>query len=280
MIVLLIATRDEAALLRRNLDHHLGWGIDHVAVADNASTDETQLVVAEYRDAVTTLVFDGDLSRRLPALVEAFRRVEERFGAVDWAGVSDTDEFWWAPETDLRALLGEIPRDVIGVNFDKKLFLPTEVDDAEGPVYCRRIFRTSGPASPFHTSYSQGKSFYRGSWVREYELSGVHWCHDIPHPRWRFEQSLVHHYMVDDEDSFVRKVERLKDMWPQIGVGPTDLGAFKLAWWQLYQEEGERGLREYYRSRYLVKADEIPGNLENGALVRDTGFADFMKSSA
>jgi hypothetical protein len=280
VIVLLIATRDEAPLLQLNLNHHLEWGVDHVAVADNASMDETRDVVAGYGDAVTSLVFGGDGSRRMPALVEAFRRVEERFGAVDWAGVSDTDEFWWAPGTDLKAIFEEIPQGTLGVNFDQKLFVPTELDGTEGPVYCRRVFRTSGPASPLHTSYSEGKSFYRGSWVRERGLLPIHWCEDIPHPRPRFEQPRVHHYMVDGEDGFVRKVKRLKELWPWIGAEKTRLGDFKLAWWQLYQAEGEGGLREYYRSRYLVKAAEIPGDLENGILVSDPTFADFKQRSA
>ena len=275
MIVLLIATRDEAALLRRNLEHHLGWGIDHIAVTDNGSIDETQEVVRAFGEAVSTVLFEGDISARLPALVAAFRRVEERLGPVDWAGVSDTDEFWWAPETGLSTILGKAPRDTLGVNFEQKLFLPTELDRTEGPVYSRQVFRTSGPASPLHTSYSKGKSFYRGSWVREHGLSGFHWCHDIPHPPPRFDQPLVHHYMIDDEDSFVQKVARLKEQWPEIGVGKTPLGAFKLDWWQLYEEQGESGVREYYRSRHLVKAKNIPSHLENGTLVRDTRFADF-----
>jgi hypothetical protein len=280
VIVLLIATRDEAGLLQQNLDHHLEWGVDHVAVADNASVDETQEVVARYGDAVTSLVFDGDGTRRLPVLVEAFRRVEERFGAVDWAGVSDTDEFWWAPGQDLSSILGEIPQGTLGVNFDQKLFLPTELDAAEGPVYRRRVFRTTGPASPLHTSYSEGKSFYRGSWVRDSGLLPIHWCYDIPHPPPRFERPLVHHYMVDGEDSFVQKVTRLKELWPWIGVDKTSLGDFKLAWWRLYQEQGEIGLREFYRSSYLVKADAIPAYLASRALVSDPSFADFKQSSA
>ena len=39
VIVLLLVTQNEADLLRWNIRHHLDWGIDHVAVADNNSTD-------------------------------------------------------------------------------------------------------------------------------------------------------------------------------------------------------------------------------------------------
>jgi hypothetical protein len=116
--------------------------------------------------------------------------------------------------------------------------------------------------------------------VRESGLLAIHWCHAVPHPRRRFERPLVHHYIIDGEDSFVKKVKRLKELWPRIGVERTNLGDFKLAWWRLNQEQGEVGLREFYRSAYLVKAEEILGYLENGALVADSSFADFKQSSA
>ena len=46
MIVLLLVTQNEADLLRWNIRHHLEWGVDHVAVADNNSTDATAAVAA------------------------------------------------------------------------------------------------------------------------------------------------------------------------------------------------------------------------------------------
>ena len=41
MIVLLLTTKNEAEVLRLNLEHHLSWGVDHVVVCDNDSTDDT-----------------------------------------------------------------------------------------------------------------------------------------------------------------------------------------------------------------------------------------------
>ncbi len=276
MIVLLILTRDQADLLRHNLAHHLEWDVDHVVVVDNGSADHTQGVVREFGRSVTASVYDGDVDGRLPALVEAFHRVERHHGPVEWAGVSDTDEFWWSPDSSLGSILGQVPGDALGVNFEQKLFLPTELDRPEGPVYCRRIFRSSGSQSPLHTSYREGKSFYRGEWVRKHGVSHGHWSPEIPHPPHRHELSLVHHYMVEDEDGFVQKVRTLESLRPQIRDHnvPPRLGAFKVAWWRLYEEQGEEGLREYYRTRYVIRAEELERHLEAGELLRDTAFAD------
>src|SRR5262249_24176901 len=119
MIVLYLATRNEAELLRLNLAHHLAWGFDHAAVADNDSTDATQDVLRYFDGAVTATTIRGP-NDRFAALAGLFARIEARFGAVDWLAVSDTDEFWWAPDTDLRDLLARLRPEIVAINSDQK----------------------------------------------------------------------------------------------------------------------------------------------------------------
>src|SRR5262249_23141123 len=108
VIILFLTTRNEAELLRLNLAHHLKWGFDHVAVADNESTDGTQDVLGEFGDVVTSMRI-GDPYERYRALAELLTKIEERHGAVDWVAVSDTDEFWWTPDWELGQLLSRVP---------------------------------------------------------------------------------------------------------------------------------------------------------------------------
>ena len=295
MLVLFVLTRNEAGLLRLNLAHHLGWGFDHVAIADNESTDATQDVLRQFGDAVTATRI-GDPNERFSALSRLLTKIEERYGAADWVAVSDTDEFWWTPDSDLPRLLSRVPDSVIAINSDQKLFLPTELDPAVGPVYCRRTFRTSGADSPLHTSYIFGKSLYRAKWVRSHGVSNAHWSEDIPHALCRLNQMLVHHYMIDDEDSFVDKVKALERWSPQVrdqseaGTAwdepspskerPVRFRAFKTAWWRLYQTAGEDGLRDYYRREYVVSSSRLATCLRRGELVEDTAFARFKRSNA
>jgi hypothetical protein len=273
MFILFVATRNEAELLRLNLAHHLGWGFDHVAVADNESTDSTQDVLREFGDAVSATSIRNP-NERFSALTTLLGDIEERhgLGLADWVAVSDTDEFWWTPDTDLRGLLAGVPEDAVAVNSDQKLFLPTELDPAGGPVYCRRTFRTSSAASPLHTSYRRGKSLYRAAWVRNHGISDAHWC--APLPLRRFKRPLVHHYMIDDEESFVNKVKSLERWGAQLPP-PVQFRDYKMSWWRLYERAGETGLREYYRRQYMISADALPAHLERGELIKDTQFADF-----
>ena len=290
MIVLLLVTQNESDLLRSNIRHHLEWGVDHVGVADNASTDATAEVAREFGDAVSYRRFPDFHERQTvrTAMLDDLR-VGHR---VDWVGVADTDEFYWADGiTGVGELLVDTPADVVGVNFDMKLYLPTDVDAPDEPVYTSRAHRTGSSASPLHTSYRAGKSFYRSDWLTT--ITDEHWCPEVPHPQFRHEEPAVHHYMVQDEDQFVQKVTRLiswapppdgriaRARWkrtPEIERPlPGWSAPFKKEWWGVYQDGGEPAVRDYYRNVYTLVGDRRRAAITDGSLVEDAGFADWSR---
>ena len=291
MIVLLLVTQNEADLLRWNIRHHLEWGIDHVGVADNASEDETPDVAREFGDAVSYQRFP-DFHERQTVRTAMLDELRSRH-PVSWFGVADTDEFYWAEGcTGVGDLLTTVPDSVVGVNFEMKLYLPTDLDTPGDPVYVSRVHRTGSAASPLHSSYSAGKSFYRGDWLTT--ITDEHWCTEVPHERYRHEVEAVHHYMVQDEDQFVQKVVRLIS-WapPPDGRGarkkwertpeierplPAWSAPFKKEWWGVYQQGGEAGVRAYYRDVYTISGARREAALADGTLVRDPGFAEWSRA--
>lgn len=296
MIVLLLVTQNEAELLRWNLQHHLAWGVDHIAVADNNSSDDTPGVVRELGDSVSYQRFDDFHDRQLvrTAMLDDLRARH----AVEWAGVADTDEFFWSPGTDMRGLLAGAADDTVAVNFEMKLFLPTALDHAGLPVFMAREHRSVSPDSPLHTSYSVGKTFYRSSWLTD--VMDEHWDPRVPHPVKRVDElgdrsdAAVHHYMVQDEEQFVQKVTRLIS-WAQPPEGriararwkarpprqrdlPTWTAPFKKQWWSVYQQGGEQAVREYYRNVYTLSAERVREATAEGLLALDRGFATWARS--
>ncbi len=294
MIGGLIVTKNESGLLRLNLDHHLAWGFDFVAVADNDSTDATPEVAASYGSRVITRRF-SDFHLRQTARLELLRDlVEASNGAIEWAAVYDTDEFFWAPDVDLADLLGRVPDDIVAVNFDAKLFLPTALDEPGHDVIGTRAYRSGGADSPLHSSYDAGKTFYRVSWLLTLPLD--HWCprhehlcNDVPHARFRPPEALVHHYMVQDEDQFVDKVVRLVE-WARPPDGVLARALFRMTpkqrrslpkwsaqwkkdWWAAYQRGGVEGVRDYYREVYVIPEASVHEFVAAGTLAHDDAFA-------
>ncbi len=286
MLVLLLTSQNEAELLEWNLRHHLEYGVDHIAIADNASTDATHDVIATFGDAVSSVVFD-DFHTRQTVRMQLLDAVRARH-SVNWVGVSDTDEFWFAAGARMPDLLADVPPDVVAVNFDAKLFLPTARDADQGPVMARRRYRTSFYDTPLHTSYRAGKTFYRGDWLRS--IDDEHLCRNVPHERYRHDVAAVHHYMVRDEDQFVQKVTRLiswapnerRSLFRRRPPDPRrrDLPAwsapFKKEWWSVYKEGGEPAVRRYYREQYTIPEAALTDYLATGDMVFDDAFANYI----
>jgi hypothetical protein len=297
VIALLLVTQNEGELLRWNLEHHLAWGVDHVAVGDNNSTDDTAEIVRSFGDRASYQRFDSFHDRQIvrTALLGALRDRHP----VTWAGVADTDEFFWSPDGDMKSVLAAAPADAMAVNFDMKLFLPTALDHAGLPVFMAREHRSAGSDSPLHTSYSVGKTFYRADWLRT--VREEHWDPAVPHPVVRIDavtgvspDTAVHHYMVQDEEQFVQKVVRLiswaqepdgflaKRRWRATPERERDLprwtAPFKKQWWSVYQQGGEEAVRAYYRNVYTLSPDRVRETIADGALVADPAFATWARS--
>ena len=292
MIVLLLTTKNEADVLRENLEHHLAYGVDHVCVADNESTDGTADVLRAFGDAVSTEVFH-DFAVRQDVRTRLLERLRARHrGRLAWVGVSDTDEFHWMQGRTLPEILAEAPADAPAVTCHQKLFLPSEEDAEHGPVHDRQRHRTTGPDSPLHSSYREGKTFYRDAWLRR--VDHEHRSPRLPGPAVSPPVPTVHHYMIRDEDQFVMKVRRLTAWRERRGLRsrlwyhrlrrafgvplPPYVAGFKAEWWNVLREGGEEGLRRYYRDTYRLQARDLPRLIAEGAIVRDDAFGDWCRA--
>ena len=287
MIVLLLTSQNEAAALRLNLEHHLNYGIDKIAVADNASTDETQDVIAEFGPDVSCTIFD-DFHQRQLVRMAMLNDIRARH-AVEWVGVCDTDEFFFAHGDMPRDVLREVPPNIVAANFIGQLFLPTALDAAHGSFLTQRRYRTTLQTSRLHTSYKEGKTFYRSDWLTA--IDHEHLCLTVPHDIHRHPVGAFHHYMVRDEDQFVNKVSRLiawskepppakkllrRAAAPQL---PKWSSWFKKEWWQTYVDGGEAAVRDYYRTRYTLSEHDVARHTEAGELTFDESLAKHWEST-
>ena len=130
MIAILLNTKNEGPLLDLNLSHHLGWGIDHICVADNHSTDATAEICRSHGPAVSYQQYDDFHQRQTNRHLMLHRLMEETNGAVEWAAISDTDEFLYRA-TPIREILADVPAEIVAVEFRCKAVSPDRARSAK-----------------------------------------------------------------------------------------------------------------------------------------------------
>jgi hypothetical protein len=145
-LVMTILVRDEEDILTTNLEHHFAAGVDHVIATDNLSTDGTTDLLRAYEAAghLTLINETGDDYSQARWVTRMARLAATEFGA-DWIINNDADEFWWAPDHDLPALLDAVPDDVHAVRAQRANFIARPDDDQ--PFWQRMTIRQQ-PAQP------------------------------------------------------------------------------------------------------------------------------------
>ena len=97
-LAMTLLVRDEADIVRENLEFHLARGVDHIIATDNGSSDGTVEILEDYaRAGVLTLFHEPsrDFQKEIWVTRMAFLARDE-FGA-DWILNNDADEFWRPP---------------------------------------------------------------------------------------------------------------------------------------------------------------------------------------
>ena len=105
-----LLARDEADIVRENLDFHLNAGVDFVIAMDNRSQDGTTEILESYaKEGQLHLIRqDGEYLRQADWITEMGRLAATDYGA-DWVIHSDADEFWWPRGESLKDVLASIP---------------------------------------------------------------------------------------------------------------------------------------------------------------------------
>ena len=98
-----LLVRDEADIIRTNIEFHLAQGVDAVIAIDNGSRDGTREILDDYARANVAVVFDepGRDYAQSTWVTRAALHARDEMGA-DWIINSDADEFWAAPGTTLK----------------------------------------------------------------------------------------------------------------------------------------------------------------------------------
>lgn len=117
-IVMTLMVRDEADIIAAMVEHHIAQGVDLIIATDNASSDGTREILAQYAEiGVVELHDDPRVEKQQAEVVTSMaRRAFTEHGAA-WVINADADEFWFARSGGTIAeALAAVPEDVQSYN--------------------------------------------------------------------------------------------------------------------------------------------------------------------
>lgn len=105
-LVMALVIRDEADIIRDNIEFHLARGVDAVVAVDNGSIDGTRDILDEYQRAGVALVIDAPEHIRAQGewMTKAAHIARDTLSA-DWVLNNDADEFWEPASGTLKQII-------------------------------------------------------------------------------------------------------------------------------------------------------------------------------
>lgn len=157
-LAMTLLVRDEADVIRSNLDFHLHAGVDVVIVTDHGSVDGTREILEEYeRQGCVDLLHErADSEFRQREWMTRMARLAATKHGADWVISSDADEFWWPRGGSLEQVLEAIPSRYGIVQTFVRHFVPVAAGD--GSFDERMIYRLS-PHAAIHDPTSPWRPF-------------------------------------------------------------------------------------------------------------------------
>jgi glycosyltransferase involved in cell wall biosynthesis len=94
MLVMTLLVKNEADIIKYNLDHHLSSGVDKVIVMDNNSSDGTRDILESYQKDLVSIIDQPSNSYYQSVWVTEMNKLAKRMGA-NYIINADADEFFY-----------------------------------------------------------------------------------------------------------------------------------------------------------------------------------------
>lgn len=265
-LVMTLLVRDEADILRENIEFHLSHGVDMIIATDNLSVDATKDILMEYQNqGLLEYIFESRDNYHQSEWVTRMARLAKTKHDADWVINSDADEFWW-PETagSLKQVFEQIPENIDGINIERYNFVP--IISQNQPFYHSMIFREvksfnhSGNLLPPKTCHRGNENIHirQGNHIIRFENNKK--------PEIQKSQAIsILHFPVRTKEQMTNKIIKGGRAYKRSGLN-LRIGS---AWRDLYAKYQQDGLVEYFEEIFYF-SQRVTTELEDRILVEDT----------
>jgi glycosyltransferase involved in cell wall biosynthesis len=284
-LIMILLVRDEVDIVRKNIEFHLNNGVDHVIAIDNGSIDGTRDILADLARSTPVTIQDEPARDYAQStwVTRAIFQAREALHA-DWIFSNDADEFWIAPDLQIKDVLNNTSAHMLQVTRRNMVYAydaPPENGDWAGGLVYRVAVPMLRPAiddiytaplpCPYFYMNLPPKVIFRAEGFREIGM-GNHGAVFETKVDTALTDMVIYHYPVRSAAQFERKV---------IQGGAAFLNHKNLGkmtgwhWRRWHRMEQAEGIGAPLREALPSQAD-IAADLAAGRLLYDTRGRDVL----
>lgn len=263
-LAMTMVVRDEEDILEKNIEYHLGAGVDKIIVMDNGSVDGTMDILDKYQKK-GVVDYEVKKERNFSQgiwMSQLMSKATKKYGA-DFVINSDADEFWVPRYFNLKTMiLADSDFDVISVAV--RNYLPigrdkTQFFDFGDFLYC---------VSKTIPIPSLEERKVEDLWLYEYarklitssKVTGIGYGNDTAVSSDSLKKILtnnilIHHFPVRSWENFERKVKIGGENLARSQNKDLTISWQRRWWYQIYLDGNLKD--EYRRQTMIDKLDEL-----------------------
>ena len=267
-----LLVRDNADLLRDNIEYHRAQGIDYFIITDNGSEDETCDIARAYAaQGLAELWREAEDTYDQARWVTRMARAAHVEHAADWVINNDADEFWTTKGGTLRDRLAEAPATCDAIYVERHNFPPVNdaCDDYLQSMVYRETLSLNAVGEPL-----PGKLAHRGRpdvcvamGNHDAQVSGVSFSRCV------LEGVEIHHFPVRNYAEFENKIVKGGRALLRNVALPERVA---ITWRRLYLRWQAGGLPAWFAEQQLTP-ENIQAGLASGELTVCTAIRDALR---
>ncbi len=271
-LVMTLLARDEADVIKENIEYHLAQGVDFIIATDHLSVDGTSDILRDYeKQGVLHYIREEGVFSQNMWVTRMARMAGQEHGA-DWIINNDADEFWWPLKGSLKKTFKNIYRWKNVLVAQRHNFVP--VEGGESPFYKSMVWRQKNSLNPIGNPLPPKVAHRANDNVvvahGNHSVSGMGWGGEV--------HGLVEvfHFPLRNYEQCVRKVEHIGEGYEQNHLTPELLNSAQTKIYNKHKEN-DRFMQDYYLQR--VHGDDIKSQDEDSSvLIKDLRLARFFET--
>lgn len=272
-LIMTVLVRDEADVIRQNLDFHFSQGVDFVVAMDNLSVDGSTDILLEYerQGRLHYIKQTSDDFRQREWLTAMARIARVKFGA-DWVINNDSDEFWWPTKGTLKERFENLPKNITLVRAERSNFLYHVEEDEALPFYDRMTYRSLASWSTLGEPLPSKVAHAGSRWVKV--GYGSHAVSRVWPKAAASDVAQILHFPMRTQDQFLNKISK---GGAALTRNSTLAERDMQTWIRLYSSLTKDGNLDNYFNEHSYDTEKLEVGVDKGLIVEDRRFSEYFK---